>query len=182
MWRKTPPALVGDSVVLSEAAARDAAGLLEVLSAEEVVQYFTPPPSTLAAVRRYITWARSERRRRGTYMCLIVRRGGAVAGFFQLYRTTSGWRTAELGFGLQPRYWGTGLFRESAGLVFRFAFETLGLHRLEARIVSENHRANAAMRKLGATAEGVLRESFGKDGRYFDQTLWSLLRTDAKVE
>jgi RimJ/RimL family protein N-acetyltransferase len=38
-----------------------------------------------------------------------------------------------------------------------------------------NLRGNAALRKLGAVHEGVLRSSFRKDERRLDQSLWSLL-------
>jgi RimJ/RimL family protein N-acetyltransferase len=32
--------------------------------------------------------------------------------------------------------------------------------------------------KLGAVKEGVLRRSFVRDGRQFDQVLWSIVRED----
>lgn len=178
IWRRALPVLAGDSVTLSELAPADAPGLRDILTLDTVSRYFMPPPTSLAAVRRYIEWARRERRRRGAYLCFAIRRDRAVAGFFQLYRTTSASRTAELGFGLHPRYWGTGTFAESARLVCAFAFDTLGLQRLEARVVTENGRANRAMRKIGALAEGTLRQSFTKNGRRFDQTLWAILPGD----
>ena len=41
----------------------------------------------------------------------------------------------------------------------------------------DNARGNAALRKLGATREGTLKEAFVRDDRYVDQYLWSLLDT-----
>jgi RimJ/RimL family protein N-acetyltransferase len=41
--------------------------------------------------------------------------------------------TAEWGFAVGSAFWGTGVFRESAELLLAFAFETIGVHRLEAR-------------------------------------------------
>ena len=59
-----------------------------------------------------------------------------------------------------------------------FAFETLGVHRLEARAAVRNGRGNGALRKLGAVPEGDLRQSFLRDGQYTDQILWAILDSD----
>jgi RimJ/RimL family protein N-acetyltransferase len=59
-----------------------------------------------------------------------------------------------------------------------FAFGTVGVRRLEARACAENKRGNGALRKLGATPEGVLRRSFLWQGQYQDQVLWSILDSD----
>ena len=49
------------------------------------------------------------------------------------------------------------------------------MHRLEARAAVTNGRGNAALRKLGAVHEGVLRKSFLRNGEYLDQALWTIL-------
>lgn len=59
-----------------------------------------------------------------------------------------------------------------------FAFETIGVHRLEARVVVENGCGNGAPAKIGAIREGTLRRSSLRDGKYIDQALWSILRED----
>jgi RimJ/RimL family protein N-acetyltransferase len=67
---------------------------------------------------------------------------------------------------------------DGARLVLDFAFDTVGVHRLEARSAVVNGRGNGALRKLGAVQEGVLRRSFRKDGSQMDQALWSILADD----
>ena len=59
-----------------------------------------------------------------------------------------------------------------------FAFEVVGVHRLEARAAVKNGRGNGALRKIGAVQEGLLRKSFLKDGEYLDQALWTILDED----
>ena len=59
--------------------------------------------------------------------------------------------------------------------VAEFAFDTVGVHRLEARAAVKNGRGNGALRKIGAVQEGLLRKSFLKDGEYLDQALWAIL-------
>jgi RimJ/RimL family protein N-acetyltransferase len=89
-----------------------------------------------------------------------------------------GFGSAEWGFALASPFWGTGLFHACAEAVIEFAFEHVGVHRLEARAAVANGRGNGALRKLGATQEGVLRRSFLRDGQYLDQVLWGIVSTD----
>ena len=84
-------------------------------------------------------------------------------------------RTAEWGFALGQAHWGTGIFEKTAATVIDFAIETLQVRRLEARSAVENGRGNGALQKIGAVREAVLRKSFLKDGRYYDQVLWSIV-------
>ena len=59
-----------------------------------------------------------------------------------------------------------------------FAFEQVGVHRLEARACVQNGRGNGALRKMGAVREAVLRRSFLKGGEYLDQNLWTIVDED----
>jgi len=77
-----------------------------------------------------------------------------------------------------PAARGTGIFMEAARLVGSFVFETLGTHRLEARVLQQNGRAIGALRKIGAVQEGILRRSIRRGDTYLDQVLWSILRED----
>ena len=67
---------------------------------------------------------------------------------------------------------------DGATLIVDFAFEVLGVHRLEARAALKNGRGNGALRKLGAVQEGVLRRSFLRNGEYLDQALWTILQDE----
>src|SRR5207249_1114361 len=86
--------------------------------------------------------------------------------------------TAEWGFAIGSPFWGTGVFQESAELVLEFTFETMGVHRLEARAAVLNGRGNGALLKLGAVQEGILRKSFLRNGRHLDQVLYAIVEDD----
>ena len=70
------------------------------------------------------------------------------------------------------------MFVAGAELVVDFAFEVIGVHRLEARAAVANGRGNGALRKIGAVQEGILRKSFLRGGKYLDQALWSIVEDD----
>ena len=84
----------------------------------------------------------------------------------------------EWGFAIGASFWGTGVFLDAAKLTVEFAFETVGVHRLEARAAVLNGRGNGALAKIGAVKEGVLRKSFLRNDVYLDQALWSMVRDD----
>ena len=75
-----------------------------------------------------------------------------------------------------------GVFQEGAELVLDFAFETLGVHRLEARAAVANGRGNGALRKIGAVQEGLLRKSFLRNGEYLDQVLYAIVEDDWRAD
>lgn len=56
-----------------------------------------------------------------------------------------------------------------------FAFNAVGVHRIEVRASVANARSNAALQKIGAHKEGLLRAAFVHDGEYEDQYLWSFV-------
>ena len=176
-WRDGLPVFKGLRLTLRELRVTDAPSLLALLTTEEVARFISPPPTTLAEFEGFITWAQ-RKRQAGTYVCFAVVPEGSdtAVGIFQLRALTDDFSTAEWGFALGSPYWGQGLFLEGAMQVLRFAFETVGVHRLEARACVENDRGNGALRKVGAVREGVLREAFRKNGHHHDQNLWTILR------
>lgn len=178
-WRAGLPVLSNKGVTLRELRITDAASLFTMLTTEEVSRFISPPPSTVEGFERFIAWT-IRQRNAGTYACFAVTVEGSdtAIGIFQLRELEPGFGTAEWGFAIGSPYWGTGVFQKGAELVINFAFDTVGVHRLEARAAVRNGRGNGALRKIGAVQEGVLRKSFLRNGEYLDQVLWTILDED----
>jgi RimJ/RimL family protein N-acetyltransferase len=178
-WRAGLPVLQGEGFTLRELRMTDATSLLSLLTTEEVTRFISPPPKTVEGFERFIAWAQRERDA-GRYVCYAIVPDGydTAVGLFQVRQLDSSFATAEWGFALAFEFWGSGLFMGGAELVIDFAFDTLGVSRLEARAAVANGRGNSALRKIGAVQEGILRKSFLRGGKYIDQALWSLLEED----
>jgi [ribosomal protein S5]-alanine N-acetyltransferase len=178
-WRAGLPVLVSETVTLRELRLSDAPSLLAMLATDEVTRFISPPPTTVEGFERFIIWTQGQRAA-GLYVCFaVVPKGLDVAvGLFQVRQLEPSFATAEWGFAIGSPFWGTGVFAEGARMVVDFAFETVGVHRLEARAAVQNGRGNGGLRKLGAVQEGVLRKSFLRRGEYLDQILWSILDED----
>jgi RimJ/RimL family protein N-acetyltransferase len=182
-WRQGLPLLTSAYATVRDLQMDDAASLLTMLCTEEVSRFISPPPTTVEGFERFIAWALRERQH-GNYACFAVVPGGmsTAVGLFQLRALEPGFSTAEWGFAIGSSFWGTGVFVEAARMVLGFAFDTAGMHRLEARASAGNGRGNGALQKIGAVQEGVLRRAFFRGGAYHDQVLWSILAEDWRVQ
>lgn len=181
-WREKLPVFGGKTITLRELKASDAVTLHSMLSTEEVSRFISPPPTTVKGYEQFIDWTH-RKREAGELVCFgIVPEGMSDAvGIIQVRSLEGHFQTAEWGFALGAPYWGNGMFIEGALMVLDFVFNDVGVHRLEARSVSYNGRGNGVLNKLGAVQEMRLRQSFLKNGQYYDQYLWSILDEDWKT-
>ena len=174
-WRGGLPVLRAAGMTLRELRLSDAPSLHATLTEEPVSKFVSPPPTSVAGFERFITWAHKARAA-GRFVCFgIVPEGTDQAiGIIQVRPLGTTFEVAEWGFALGAQYWGRDVFATAAREVLSFTFSALRAHRLEARASVENARGNGALRKIGASREGLLRESFLRDGIYYDQVLWSI--------
>lgn len=178
-WRAGLAVLRGPGVTLRELQPEDAASLFSLLTADEVTRFISVPPNAVEGFQRFITWSAAERAAGRSVVFGIVPDGFDMAvGLVQVRALDPAFTTAEWGFAVGSMFWGSGLFQTSAELVVDYVFETMGVHRLEARAAVNNGRGNGVLRKLGAVNEGILRKSFLCNGTYVDQTLWSIVHDE----
>ena len=178
-WMRGLPVLAADAITLRELRASDAPTLLAMLGREEVTRFIAQPPTTREGFEHCIAWAQRERAEGRQFCYGVVPRGTDHAiGFFLVRQMEPDFATAEWRFALGSPYWGTGVFADAARLIMQFSFVTVGVNRIEARTPVKNGRGNGALRKIGASQEGVLRSSFEREGEYLDQVLWGLIGSD----
>lgn len=86
--------------------------------------------------------------------------------------------SAEVGYVLNPEYWGKGIATEALERVLQFGFEQLQLHRIEARFIEENERSRHLMEKVGMQFEGIGREAMLVKGNYVNVGICAILRSE----
>lgn len=178
-WTTTLPVLKGPMVTLREVDLLDAPVLLNALSPDDVAISFEPAPKTRDDMRRYIAWVQLQRSLGRAAGFAIVPRGSRhAAGLLQVRRADTAGAIAEWGIVIADRYRGTGVAADAVRLMAAFSFETLGVHRLEARSSGIDPRSVGLMRKVGAVREARLRQSFVHDGEIRDDDLWAILKSD----
>ena len=84
---------------------------------------------------------------------------------------------AEIGYILGREHWGQGYAGEAQRRVIDFAFDEVGLHRLEADTHPDNAASARSLERLGFKREGLLRERWLVGGRRGDSVIWGCSRT-----
>ncbi len=86
---------------------------------------------------------------------------------------------AEIGFVLNPDYWGQGIIVEAAKAIIIYGFEILHLKRLQYGYFFFNLRSKRVCEKLGFTEEGILRNKFQNyNGEIIDEVIASITNED----
>jgi RimJ/RimL family protein N-acetyltransferase len=131
-----------------------------------------------AALRRYLEQALADQARGVTLpFATIDRASGSVAGSTRFGNIVREHRRAEIGWTwLGLEFQRTALNTEAKLLMFRHAFETWGLMRVELKTSLKNEKSKAAMRRLGLVEEGVFRKwMLNEDGSVRDNIWFSVI-------
>jgi len=80
---------------------------------------------------------------------------------------------------IDPLMQGSGINKHNKYLMLQFAFETLGLNRVELKTAGTNLKSQRAMEKIGAVREGVLRKhSINDIGAIRDTVYYSFINDE----
>ena len=72
----------------------------------------------------------------------------------------------EVGYVINPDFWGQGIATEAVSAVIEFAFEELDANRVEAHFIEGNNASLRVMEKCGMTFEGYLKQYMLIKGEY----------------
>jgi len=129
------------------------------------------PPLNLAQEREYFE----------TVVCddgsvnLLVCVDGEPAGTIGLEDIDEVNGTAEIGLFLAESHWGKGVGTESARLITDFAFRERRLHRVYARVRTDDEASARIWEKLGYRHEATHREAVFHEGEHVDLELYAAL-------
>ena len=129
----------------------------------------------------YIDKAIDGRRKGHTYAFVVYdKRTNQCAGSTRFYDIQNENATLQLGFTWYGEaFQGTGLNKHAKYLLLQFAFETLGMERVEFRADNENTRSINAMKRIGCVVEGILRSnSYKPNGERRDSIVLSILKDE----
>jgi len=94
----------------------------------------------------------------------------------QIFRKS--FQNAYLGYQLFAGFTGNGHMTEAVSLILKFAFDELGLHRIEANVQPNNLPSIAVLRRCGFTKEGFSRRYLKIGGRWRDHERWAIIKED----
>ncbi|BAN22652.1 GNAT family N-acetyltransferase [Caballeronia insecticola] len=137
-----------------------------------------PAPGT---TRAYIETALDMRDRLGAHpFAVIDPKTGDVVGSTRYFNVEAAHRRLEIGHTWYAKHvQRTALNTEAKLLLLGHAFERLNAIAVEFRTHFMNHQSRAAIARLGAKQDGILRNhQIGKDGAYRDTVVFSIIESE----
>jgi RimJ/RimL family protein N-acetyltransferase len=123
--------------------------------------YSLVPADSEENLKTYIHAALKGRTDNKEYPFIVFdKRTGKYAGSTRFYDIQLHHKTLQLGYTWYGKaFQGTGLNKNAKFLLLQFAFETIGVERVEFRADNNNKRSINAMKSIGCIEEGVLRSN-----------------------
>ncbi|MFV8344248.1 GNAT family N-acetyltransferase [Flavobacterium sp. XS2P39] len=175
--------LEDESILLRPLQQADIENLLEIsLNEPETWEYSLVRANGRENLENYIKIALNARENKIEFPFIVFdKKSGKYAGSTRFYDINLAFKTLQLGYTWYGKdFRGMGLNKHCKFLLLQFAFESLGMERVEFRADNNNQRSIAAMKSIGCTVEGVLRShmpTFGSDVRR-DSIVLSILRNE----
>ena len=137
---------------------------------------------TRRAFRHRVHWSnRAIRTERAYPFFIFLKNGGDFIGAVTLDNIRRGpAQSGTVGYWIAEAQTGNGYMREALMGVLVYAFETLGLGRVEAGCLPENAASRKVLEKSGFKYEGVAQAYLQIDGRWRDHVLYAALRRDRR--
>ena len=166
-------------LILRDIADEDLDNVYRGLSDPEVIRYYGISYGTREETRTQMKWFRELREKEtGIWWAICLKPEIQFIGAIGFNNLQKEHKKAEIGFWLYPAHWGNGYIREIVPTALKYAFDELGLHRVEGYVESHNSASKNALMKLGFRHEGTLRDCEIKDGGYVDLEIYAIIDSE----
>jgi len=81
-----------------------------------------------------------------------------------------------IGYWLAEPFWGKGIMPEAVKFITQYAFDGLGLIRLQAGVFSKNVASMRVLEKAGYIKEAILRNAVIKNGELMDEHVYAIIK------
>ncbi len=182
--RPEPTTLVGDFIRLEPLNDEHLPGLYEAIGRREVFEFgygggLSVLPESLEEFREWSDSYLTDENNRYAVILVGGPREGTIVGTTTLGDFDEPREATHIGWtGYDPRVWGTAVNPEAKLLLLQHAFDS-GFGRVKIQTDFINEHSRAAIAKLGATFEGVVRRDQPRaDGTWRDSAVFSIIIDD----
>ncbi len=174
------PSLYTQRLLLRAPRLSDAADVFFYSQDPEVARYVLWDPHLNIGESRDFLRSLIRKNREGGPKTFIIEEkyGGRAVGTIGFVWLDQENQSCEIGYSLARPCWNKGYMTEALQRLIRYAFETLGLNRIEGQHDVRNPASGAVMRHAGMRCEGLLRQRLFCKGDFSDVRLYALVRED----
>ena len=175
--------LVTERLLLREFVEGDWPAVLSYQQDQRYLRYYPWAERTEADARElvamFLGWQHEEPRRRFQLAIELIDEGSLIGNCGIRRKPGNDWE-ADIGYELDPRYWGTGYATEAARALVNFGFNALGLSRISSWCIADNVASALVLERLGFRLEGRQRRNEFFKGRWWDTLLYALLADECE--
>ena len=113
-------------------------------------------------------------------LTMTIRHQGALCGAIGLHNIDHPNKSTSIGYWLDAGHEGKGIITAACRAIVTEGFRSFGLHRIEIRCATWNHRSSAIPRRLEFVEEGILRDAEWLHDHWVDLRVFSMLAQDWK--
>ncbi|MBP0904395.1 GNAT family N-acetyltransferase [Mariniflexile gromovii] len=170
------PILESERLILRQFIESDLENVFKGLSHPEVIKYYGISFKTLEESKQQMAWFFNlEKSEKGIWWAVCSKTTGEFLGAGGLNDLCKINKKAEIGFWLLPENWGKGFITEIIPLICNYAFNSIGLNRLEAFVESENTNCKKVLAKLNFTLEDTMKDCEIKNDQRISLDIYSKL-------
>jgi RimJ/RimL family protein N-acetyltransferase len=177
--------LTTDRLLLREFTGSDWPAVLAYQSEPLYLRYNPWTERTPEEVRQFVGMfiaQQQEEPRLKFQLAVVLKSTGRLIGNCGIRKQFTEGHEADIGYELDPSYWGQGYATEAARSIVWFGFSHLGLHRISSWCIAENTGSARVLEKLGMRQEGRLRENERFKGRWWDTLLFAILEHEWQAQ
>jgi ribosomal-protein-alanine N-acetyltransferase len=174
------PTFETERFILRKAVEKDCHDIFDLYSNEQVTRYtpLTPFKSIDDAMNELNWYDTILREQTGFRWVIEEAESKKVIGTCGFLNYEKEHNRIEIGYDLNPSYWGKGVMKEAISYIISFAFLTMKINKIEAKVEPENQSSIRLLEKLNFYKEGVLRQHEFENGKYVDLAIFSILRRE----
>jgi len=114
-------------------------------------------------------------------LTMTIRHRGTLCGAIGLHDIDYPNKSTSIGYWLDAGHEGKGIITAACRAIVTEGFLSFGLHRIEIRCATWNHRSSAIPRRLEFVEEGILRDAEWLHDHWVDLRVFSMLAQDWKT-
>lgn len=174
------PSLESERLLFRKILLSDSKDLYLIRSEDEVMKYMdVPKMESLADADKLIkSIEKSYENETGISWRIVEKSSNNFIGYFGYWRIVPEHCRAEIGFALNPKYWGNGYMTETLNSMVRYGFKQMNLHSIEANVNPNNLSSIRLLEKIGFKKEAYFRENYLFNNNFTDSIIYSLLEKD----
>lgn len=178
----TFPIITTQRLCLRQLTHTDADGMMAIFGNPEVLRFLNNPPvDTSEKAIGMIDWfAGKYQRQEGIDWGVTLQDDDTLIGMCGAYQWSKSDRHIDIGYHINPTYWGRGYATEATRAIIAWCFDNLDLHRIQGDCTDGNIASERVMLNCGFILEGIWREHCWEHGRFVNIKQFGLLRHEFK--